>query len=197
MHSSDSSFSDNEQQQDKFQTTIPIDSHGRLVSTTTPSVIITTAGVSHNSTLLQFDNNNNNNKRGTTTGRYLLPKRNPSESSSDSNNDVQHHKLTREDSERPIASEKIKKKSNHAAADREGHHSGGGSMSILSVFRYYTDKIRHSASKKKSFESSTITNRGYVQQQLEHDGHRHRKAQSYAHFLNTTGSLLLVSLLFS
>jgi len=29
------------------------------------------------------------------------------------------------------------------------------------------------------------------QQQLEcHDGHRHRKAQSYAHFLNTTGSLL-------
>ncbi|KAL7323448.1 hypothetical protein PS15p_211350 [Mucor circinelloides] len=165
LHSSDSSFSADE---DNVQTAIPSDSHGRPYSATTPPVITT--------------NGNQNDTNPPKRGKYLSQKRHPSESS---NEDVQHHKLTREDSERPIASEKIKKKSNHNDKDH-----GHGGMSILSVFRYYTDKIRHSASKKKS-DSFSATNRGYVQQQLEcHDGHRHRKAQSYAHFLNTTGSLL-------
>ncbi|CAO0796002.1 unnamed protein product [Mucor circinelloides] len=165
LHSSDSSFSADE---DNVQTAIPSDSHGRPYSATTPPVITT--------------NGNQNDTNPPKRGKYLSQKRHPSESS---NEDVQHHKLTREDSERPIASEKIKKKSNHNDKDH-----GHGGMSILSVFRYYTDKIRHSTSKKKS-DSFSATNRGYVQQQLEcHDGHRHRKAQSYAHFLNTTGSLL-------
>lgn len=94
--------------------------------------------------------------------------------------DVQHHKLTREDSERPIASEKIKKKS--FQLDKEE----GSSLSIMSVFRYYTDKIRQSTGKKKEHTA----NRGYVQQQLENnDRRKHRKALSYAHFLDTTGSL--------
>ncbi|KAL9545099.1 hypothetical protein MBANPS3_007304 [Mucor bainieri] len=166
LHSSDSSFSADD---DNVQTTIPSDSHGRFNSATTAPVITTNV----------FQNDTNPPKRG----KYLSQKRHPSSESS--NEDVQHHKLTREDSERPIASEKIKKKSNHNDKDH-----GHGGMSILSVFRYYTDKIRHSTSKKKS-DVSHATNRGYVQQQLEcHDGHRHRKAQSYAHFLNTTGSLL-------
>ncbi|KAG1117598.1 hypothetical protein G6F42_013394 [Rhizopus arrhizus] len=165
LHSSDSSFSADE---DNVQTAIPSDSHGRPYSATTPPVITT--------------NGNQNDTNPPKRGKYLSQKRHPSESS---NEDVQHHKLTREDSERPIASEKIKKKSNHNDKDH-----GHGGMSILSVFRYYTDKIRHSTSKKKS-DSFSATNRGYVQQQLEcQDGHRHRKAQSYAHFLNTTGSLL-------
>ncbi|KAG2214526.1 hypothetical protein INT46_003076, partial [Mucor plumbeus] len=167
LHSSDSSFSADEDN-NALQTTIPSDSHGRFNSTTTTPVI-TTSNINH------FD-------QQFKKGKYLSQKRFPSDSS---NEDVHHHKLTREDSERPIASEKIKKKSNHNDKDH-----GHGGISILSVFRYYTDKIRHSASKKKS-DPSTATNRGYVQQQLEcHDGQKHRKAQSYAHFLNTTGSLL-------
>ncbi|CAO3633975.1 unnamed protein product [Mucor fragilis] len=166
LHSSDSSFSADD---DNVQTTIPVDSHGRFNSTASAPVITTNV----------YQNDTNPPKRG----KYLSQKRHPSSESS--NEDVQHHKLTREDSERPIASEKIKKKSNHNDKDH-----GHGGMSILSVFRYYTDKIRHSTSKKK-LDSSNATNRGYVQQQLEcQDGHRHRKAQSYANFLNTTGSLL-------
>ncbi|CEG71883.1 hypothetical protein RMATCC62417_07538 [Rhizopus microsporus] len=114
------------------------------------------------------------------------PKRSPSDHSSNltldstSSGEIHHHKLTREDSERPIASEKIKKKTNkdHTA----------GSMSFMSVFRYYTDKLRQSTSKKKTEMSA---NKGYVQQQLEsYDSYRHRKAQSYAHFLTPAGSLL-------
>ncbi|KAI8642784.1 hypothetical protein BD408DRAFT_415931 [Parasitella parasitica] len=169
LHSSDSSFSADEDNSIP-QTTVPSDPHARSISATTAPVIA--ANVNH------ID------QQFTKRGKLLsLPKnRHPSESS---NEDVHHHKLTREDSERPIASEKIKKKSTHYDKDH-----GQGSMSILSVFRYYTDKIRSSTSKKK-FDPSTATNRGYVQQQLEsHDGHKHRKAQSYAHFLNATGSLL-------
>lgn len=173
LHSSDSSFSADEDS--GGQTSTPAVSGGATHSTTAPPVITLNSNGGLNDPIL----NSNNTRRG----RYLPPKRNPSESSSDSG-DVQHHKLTREDSERPIASEKIKKKSNHG--DKE---HGQSSMSIMSVFRYYTDKIRHSTSRKKSSDLST--NRGYVQQQLEsHDSHRRRKAQSYAHFLNTTGSLL-------
>jgi hypothetical protein len=84
-------------------------------------------------------------------------------------------KLTREDSQRPIASEKIKKKS--IQIDNEGSTS----LSIMSVFRYYTDRIRHGKNNEPT------VNRGYVQQQ--YDRRKHRKALSYAHFLDTTGSL--------
>ncbi|CAO3615885.1 unnamed protein product [Mucor hiemalis] len=175
LHSSDSSFSAEEDS--GGQTSTAAVSGGTTHTTTAPPVIT----LNNNGLNDPFLNTNNTNN--TRRGRYLPPKRNPSESSNDSG-DVQHHKLTREDSERPIASEKIKKKSNHG--DKE---HGQSSMSIMSVFRYYTDKIRHSTSRKKSSDLST--NRGYVQQQLEsHDNHRRRKAQSYAHFLNTTGSLL-------
>ncbi|KAI8091465.1 uncharacterized protein B0P05DRAFT_577450 [Gilbertella persicaria] len=142
--------------EDNLQTTLHSDAHGRLNSSTTPPVITT-----------------NEPKRG----KYIAPKRYPSESSSE---DVQHHKLTREDSERPIASEKIKKKSYHGERDH-----GHGSLSIMSVFRYYTDKIRNSNKRKES-----TVNRSYVQQQLESNERKHRKTQSYAHFLNTTGSLV-------
>ncbi|KAI8976775.1 hypothetical protein BDB01DRAFT_802516 [Pilobolus umbonatus] len=99
--------------------------------------------------------------------------------SSHSQESIHHHKLTREDSERPIASEKIKKRST------QGDNQNGQNGSILSVFRYYTDKIRQSGKRKHENK-----NRGYVQQLESQDSHRHRKAQSYAHFLNTTGSLL-------
>lgn len=109
----------------------------------------------------------------TNTDRNRKPiKRN----SSQSQESVQHHKLTREDSERPIASEKIKKRATHSESNNQN-------PTILSVIRYYTDKIRQS--KKK-----TEVNRGYVQQLESQDNIKHRKAQSYAHFLNTTGSLL-------
>ncbi|CDS03675.1 hypothetical protein LRAMOSA01076 [Lichtheimia ramosa] len=95
--------------------------------------------------------------------------------------DVQHHKLTREDSERPIASEKIKKKSHHA--DKENYHGG-----LLSVVRYYTDKIRFPAGKRKAAEESI--NRGYLHQQLaNHDSNKRRHALSYAHFLAPSFSL--------
>ncbi|KAG1150764.1 hypothetical protein G6F37_006246 [Rhizopus arrhizus] len=94
--------------------------------------------------------------------------------------ETQHHKLTRQDSERPIASEKIKKKHN------KDHTTGN--MSFISMIRYYTEKIRQSTNKRKL---DAFTNRGYVQQQLEnHDSNKHRKAQSYAHFLTSNGSLL-------
>ncbi|KAI7888981.1 uncharacterized protein EV154DRAFT_516165 [Mucor mucedo] len=160
LHSSDSScFSADEDQ----TTTLPTETHPRTHSTTAPPVITSNA--------LDISQQ----KRT----KYLIPKRNPSESSNES-----HHKLTREDSERPIASEKIKKKSAHGEKEH-GHNA----MSIMSVFRYYTDKIRHSSSKRKTFDQSA--HRGYVQQQLEsHDGHKYRRANSYAHYLNTTGSLL-------
>ncbi|KAI9338120.1 hypothetical protein BD770DRAFT_400808 [Pilaira anomala] len=166
LHSSDSSFSADEEIN---QTALSTEAHGRNHSTTVAPLITTNQS---------FDLSNHNIKKG----RNLI-KRNPSESSNESQ-DVQHHKLTREDSERPIASEKIKKKSNHG----EKEH-GHGSTSIMSVFRYYTDKIRQSSSKKKTIDHST--NRGYVHQQLEsQDGRKYRRANSYAHFLNTTGSLL-------
>ncbi|KAI8353621.1 hypothetical protein EDC96DRAFT_517052 [Choanephora cucurbitarum] len=146
--------------EDHLQSPLPFDAHNRL-NTSTAAPVITTHEYP---------------KRG----KYNAPKQHPSESSSD---DVQHHKLTREDSERPIASEKIKKKSYHGERDH-----GQGTLSILSVFRYYTDKIRSSSSRKKS---ECFTNRGYVQQQLEsNDNHKHRRTQSYAHFLVATGSLV-------
>lgn len=97
----------------------------------------------------------------------------------ESDDQVQHHKLTREDSERPIASEKIKKKSHHA--DKE-------SMTFMSVIRYYTEKIRQTASRNKTDES---VNRGYVHQQLtSNDNNKRRPAQSYAQFLVPSYSLM-------
>ncbi|KAI8148178.1 cyclin-like protein [Fennellomyces sp. T-0311] len=98
----------------------------------------------------------------------------------ESEENVQHHKLTREDSERPIASEKIKKKSHHT--DKE--NNGG---SIMSVVRYYTEKIRFSSGKRKAEHSG---NRGYLQQQLaSHDSNKRRPVLSYAHFLVPSDSL--------
>ncbi|CAM0142340.1 unnamed protein product [Umbelopsis sp. WA50703] len=92
--------------------------------------------------------------------------------------DHHHHKLTREDNSKPIASEKIKKK--HA----EKEHTGLG---ILSAFRYYSDKIRQSAIKRRG---ENTPNKGYVQQQIaNHDSQRRRPAQSFAHFLDPCGSL--------
>ncbi|CEP10152.1 hypothetical protein [Parasitella parasitica] len=148
LHSSDSSFSADEDNSIP-QAAVSSDSRARSISAASQPVITTNANYADQQL----------SKRGKL---LLLPKhRYPSESS---NEDVHHHKLTREDSERPIASEKIKKRSTHGDRDH-----GQGSMSILSVFRYYTDKIRNSTSKKK-FDPSTATNRGYVQQQLEsHD----------------------------
>ncbi|ORX50139.1 cyclin-like protein [Hesseltinella vesiculosa] len=96
----------------------------------------------------------------------------------------EHHKLTREDSERPIASEKIKKKS--TTMDRV---NGPSNPTILSVFRYYTEKLRQSTSRRK-FDSAT-TQVGYVhQQQLANHDRRHKRvALSYAHFLSPLGTL--------
>ncbi|KAI9276331.1 hypothetical protein BC943DRAFT_332999 [Umbelopsis sp. AD052] len=94
-------------------------------------------------------------------------------------NDGHHHKLTREDNSKPIASEKIKKKH----VERE-QHTG---MGILSAFRYYSDKIRQSAIKRRG---ETTSNTGYVQQQIaNHDHQRRRPAQSFGHFLDPCGSL--------
>ncbi|KAI9495044.1 hypothetical protein BDB00DRAFT_815609 [Zychaea mexicana] len=99
----------------------------------------------------------------------------------ESDDNVQHHKLTREDSERPIASEKIKKKSHNT--DKENYNGG----SIMSVVRYYTEKIRFSSGKRKADQSF---NRGYLQQQLaSHDNNKRRPALSYAHFLVPSNSL--------
>ncbi|CAO3700210.1 unnamed protein product [Rhizopus stolonifer] len=95
---------------------------------------------------------------------------------STSSSDTQHHKLTRQDSEKPIASEKIKRRSN------KDHTTGN--MSFISTFRYYTERLY-----KKKMDATL--NKGYVQQQLEsHSFHKHRKTQSYAHFLMSAGSLL-------
>ncbi|KAI9010853.1 hypothetical protein CLU79DRAFT_772981 [Phycomyces nitens] len=105
-------------------------------------------------------------------------------SRSDLLEDVQHHKLTREDSKRPIASEKIKKKT-RPPSDKDSEQNG---MNIISVFRYYSDKIRHSTSKKKPEEDET--SRGYVHQQLtSNSGHARRRKHSYAHFLLPANSL--------
>ncbi|SAM08252.1 hypothetical protein [Absidia glauca] len=107
--------------------------------------------------------------------------------SSSSDSSHEHFKLTREDSERPIASEKIKKKS---AGGKE--HAPGGTT-IMSVFRYYTDKIRQSTNKRKN-EKTSKSQVGYVQQQqlATHDHHRRRVGLSYAHFLSPIGTLLYV-----
>ncbi|KAI8340554.1 hypothetical protein BC941DRAFT_417554 [Chlamydoabsidia padenii] len=106
--------------------------------------------------------------------------------SSSSDSSHEHHKLTREDSERPIASEKIKKKS---AGGKE--QASGGGTTIMSVFRYYTDKLRQSTNKRKNDKTST-SQIGYVQQQqlANHDNHRRRVGLSYAHFLSPIGTLL-------
>ncbi|KAH8556058.1 hypothetical protein BGW37DRAFT_419827 [Umbelopsis sp. PMI_123] len=94
-------------------------------------------------------------------------------------NDGHHRKLTREDNSKPIASEKIKKKH----VERE-QHTGLG---ILSAFRYYSEKIRQSAIKRKA---DATPNTGYVQQQIaNHDHQRRRPAQSFGHFLDPCGSL--------
>lgn len=87
--------------------------------------------------------------------------------------DHHHHKLTREDNSKPIASEKIKKK--HAEKEvslwlkiylatigsicfnsSKSQHTGLG---ILSAFRYYSDKIRQSAIKRRG---ENAPNKGYV-----------------------------------
>ncbi|KAI9323659.1 cyclin-like protein [Dichotomocladium elegans] len=100
----------------------------------------------------------------------------------DEDESVQHHKLTREDSERPIASEKIKKKSHNI--DKEVWNYDG----LLSVMRYYTEKIRFSSAKRKGGDQPI--NRGYLQQQLaNHDSSKRRPALSYAHFLVSSHSL--------
>ncbi|GAB5589514.1 hypothetical protein Unana1_04414 [Umbelopsis nana] len=93
--------------------------------------------------------------------------------------DGHHHKLTREDNSKPIASEKIKKK--HVEKEQ---HTGLG---ILSAFRYYSEKIRQSAIKRRG---DNTPNKGYVQQQIANpDSQRGRQAQSFAHFLDPCGSL--------
>ncbi|KAI8065571.1 hypothetical protein BC940DRAFT_303706 [Gongronella butleri] len=104
-------------------------------------------------------------------------------SSGDSSHE--HHKLTREDSERPIASEKIKKKS--TSTDRQ--QNGPSNPTILSVFRYYTDKLRQSTSRRKL--DSAPNQVGYVHQQqlANQDRRRKRAALSYAHFLSPLGTL--------
>ncbi|CAO3685581.1 unnamed protein product [Rhizopus stolonifer] len=141
------------------ESALPSDTQIRTYPTPTQPII--TVKGKHVSKNLPLDQNSNSSDDSTSSG------------------ETQHHKLTREDSERPIASEKIKKKSNrdHAA----------GNATFMSVFRYYTDKIRQSTSKKKS---ETSIKKGYLQQQLEsYSSQKYPKAQSYGHFLVPAGSL--------
>ncbi|KAI7868065.1 hypothetical protein BDF14DRAFT_1881164 [Spinellus fusiger] len=96
---------------------------------------------------------------------------------------VDHHQLTRDDSDRPIASEKIKKKSYRQL--KEAKPTGTG---ILSVLRYYTEKIRHSTGKR----AEPMMNRGYVQQQqqlLRQDSSHRAVVETYGHFLTASGAL--------
>ncbi|KAF7721502.1 CDK5 and ABL1 enzyme substrate 2 [Apophysomyces ossiformis] len=172
LHSSDSSLS---AEDEHTQASLSGEACSRVASTTTQPVMTHSA----NTTVNQLLNTQTDQRKA--NGRYdARPKRQSSVSSHDG--DVQHHKLTREDSERPIASEKIKRKSNNP---EKGDHGGLG---IMSVFRYYTDKIRHSTGKKAVEQT---VNRGYVQQQL--DNSKRRAALSYAHFLSPLGSLEYVS----
>ncbi|KAI8988321.1 hypothetical protein BDF20DRAFT_321074 [Mycotypha africana] len=167
LHSSDSSFSGDD---DNFQASLSADPSGRSYSSTSAPIIAANNTIDYN-------------QKGGKNQSYHS-KRHSSDSSSE---DVEHHKLTREDSEKPIASEKIKKRSTHA--DRDHGHGSSSNMSIMAVLRYYTDKLRQSTYKKQP--SDTPANRSYIQQQLQsHDHSKHRKALSYAHFLNPTGSLL-------
>ncbi|CAO3598140.1 unnamed protein product [Absidia cylindrospora] len=111
-------------------------------------------------------------------------------SSGDSSHE--HYKLTREDSERPIASEKIKKKSVVPSLDDDEQHGYGGSgTTIMSIFRYYTDKIRQSTTHKRKTDRDSTAQLGYVQQQqlANHGQRRRRPCLSYAHFLSPIGTL--------
>ncbi|KAG0169713.1 CDK5 and ABL1 enzyme substrate 1 [Apophysomyces sp. BC1034] len=168
LHSSDSSLS---VEDEHTQTPISGEACARVTSTTAQPVMTPSA----NPTTSHLPNTQIDQRK--VGGKHdLRLKRQSSVYSHDG--DVHHHKLTREDSERPIASEKIKRKSNNA---EKGDHSGSG---IMSVFRYYTDKIRQSAGRKTIDQN---VNRGYVQQQL--DNSKRRTALSYAHFLSPLGSL--------
>ncbi|CAO3615876.1 unnamed protein product [Cunninghamella blakesleeana] len=128
--------------------------------------------------------NNSNNNANQHHQEYSSFNHHRRRSSGDSSSH-EHHKLTREDSERPIASEKIKKKTFTGEKD---YNQGG--TSIMSVFKYYADKIRQSTSKKKLEKPSTQL--GYVQQiqSANQNHHRRRVGLSYAHFLSPIGTLL-------
>ncbi|CAO3619590.1 unnamed protein product [Cunninghamella echinulata] len=130
-------------------------------------------------------NNNNNNNNNYNNQEYQTYYQHQRRRSSGDSSSHEHHKLTREDSERPIASEKIKKKS--TAGERDYNQSG---TSIMSVFKYYADKIRQSTSKKKLDKPSSQL--GYVQQihLASQNHHRRRVGLSYAHFLSPIGTLL-------
>ncbi|KAG2184879.1 hypothetical protein INT43_000792 [Umbelopsis isabellina] len=86
--------------------------------------------------------------------------------------DHHHHKLTREDNSKPIASEKIKKKhvekevslyliinQSHRTVHFNSPKSQHTGLGILSAFRYYSDKIRQSAIKRRG---ENAPNKGYV-----------------------------------
>ncbi|ORZ00346.1 hypothetical protein BCR43DRAFT_485066 [Syncephalastrum racemosum] len=173
--STDSNFSDdaNVPQADKGGSRL-----GASLASSAPVMTANKDATSLLSAQIDKQNNTNNNNSNNSNNRKTDGDRRRWSTESNDNGDVQHHKLTREDSERPIASEKIKKKSHHADKDDHG---------ILSMFRYYTDKIRFSAGKRKTDES---VNRGYLQQQLaSHDSNKRRPALSYAHFLVPSHSL--------
>ncbi|KAI8364658.1 uncharacterized protein BYT42DRAFT_506137 [Radiomyces spectabilis] len=160
LHSSDSSSTFEESGRD-----VLAPGHCRATSIATP--IITPA----NAVVHVMENTQSDQPRKKWTHRTSVDS---------DDGDVHHHKLTREDSERPIASEKIKKRS------YKKDHTG---LSIMSVFRHYSEKLRQSAGKRKVKESSL--NRGYVHQQLtNNEPHKHRKALSYAHFLSPDDTLM-------
>ncbi|KAL0082430.1 cyclin [Phycomyces blakesleeanus] len=157
--------------------------------TTIPPPLITpitgTTSQSLDSQLPPTSTDNKSKKRGQPTKHESYHSTQTRYSQSDLSESVEHHKLTREDSKRPIASEKIKKRSTQPN-DKDPEQNG---MNILSVFRYYSDKIRHSTSKRKPEEDGA--DRGYVHQQqlTSNDSYSRRKKHSYAHFLQPANSL--------
>ncbi|KAI8099832.1 uncharacterized protein BX664DRAFT_322225 [Halteromyces radiatus] len=168
LHSTDSSSTDDEHHSSSAAAAVPVERQGHSLSQASSFL---TSGA------LDLVTSQGARKKQ----QYQEHRR---RSSGDSSHE--HHKLTREDSERPIASEKIKKKSALSGNKEHGH---GGGTTIMSVFRYYTDKIRQSAGKRKNDKTSTQL--GYVQQQLaNHDHHKRRAGLSYAHFLSPIGTLL-------
>ncbi|CAO3675691.1 unnamed protein product [Umbelopsis vinacea] len=168
LHSVDSSLSDDDIDDNALSKSGQLSGSGSVVLTTTEATA---------TSLLSKQLENRPDAWANHSSGSLHYRRNKADPVDD--HDGHHHKLTREDNSKPIASEKLKKKH----VERE-QHTGLG---ILSAFRYYSEKIRQSAIKRRG---DNTPNKGYVQQQIaNHDSQRRRPAQSFAHFLDPCGSL--------
>ncbi|KAI9007467.1 hypothetical protein CLU79DRAFT_778488 [Phycomyces nitens] len=166
LHSTDSSLSAD----DEVPTSVRVGPTDRLPTTAPPVMMSVSAPAA---VLAAPDHKKSWNYWNEADGK-------PKQSSEYEDGDV-HHQLTRDDSDRPIASEKIKKKSYRA--NKESKSNGLG---ILSVLRYYTDKIRHPAGRK----ADPVMNRGYIQQQSSNQDTSNRGLlETYGHFLTASGSL--------